>query len=221
MPFLIKGPGISPNSVLTHVASMADVTPTLLELVGGAAASASDRAAMDGTSWAALFSPSSPPPQGRARLALSAAGRGQQQARAAAGFARTATLVEYQPGGGNRCSKVNVVSPPDSPPSVDYNISCHYHDSPNNSFAALRIIAPQTGDLLYAEFVDGDNPAGYYFAPSAINFRELYNVTEDYYMLHNVYESATLELKELLHTRLQLAVKCRGSAECNTHLTLP
>ena len=53
--------------------------------------------------------------------------------------------------------------------------------------AAIRVISPKTGDLLYAEFVDGNNPAGYDYAPAAINFRELYNVTEDYHMLHNVF----------------------------------
>ena len=37
VPFLIKGPGIAPNQGLAHVGSMADVAPTILELVGGSA----------------------------------------------------------------------------------------------------------------------------------------------------------------------------------------
>ena len=79
---------------------------------------------------------------------------------------------------------------------------------------SLRIIALQTGNLLYAEFVDGNDPAGYDYAPAAINFRELYNVSSDYYMLHNVYHEATDSLKSLLHDRLQLAIACRGSKQC-------
>jgi hypothetical protein len=41
---------------------------------------------------------------------------------------------------------------------------------------------------LYAEFVDGSDPDSYYFAPEKINFRELYNVSDDYYMLQNIAE---------------------------------
>lgn len=211
VPFLIKGPGIAPNQGLAHVGSMADVAPTILELVGGSTASAPDRAKMDGTSWAPLLLGAHPP----------GADASAEVAVEPRSFARTATLIEYQPGGGNRCSKVNVVPPPGAPPAIDYNISCHYHDGPNNSFVAIRIIAPQTGDLMYAEFVNGDDPAGYYHAPTAVNFRELYNVSADYYMLHNIWGTASKALRDLLHERLQLAVGCRGSAQCNAHLAFP
>ena len=63
--------------------------------------------------------------------------------------------------------------------------------------------------------------AGYYFAPTSINFRELYNVTADYYMLKNIYAEASEELKGLLHDRLQQALACKGSAQCEGHLQLP
>eukprot|EP01046_Picozoa_sp_COSAG06_P014037 COSAG06_NODE_859_length_11882_cov_31.614701_9_plen_64_part_00 len=53
---------------------------------------------------------------------------------------------------------MNVASAPGTAPPAVYNYSCHYHDGPNNTFAAIRVIAPQTGDLLYAEFVDGSDP---------------------------------------------------------------
>ena len=199
VPFLIKGPDLKSGTVLSHVASMADVAPTLLELVAGTARSASTRATMDGTSWAPL---------------LLATDHG-------AAVTKTAALIEYHSRGGNRCSGMNVGSAPGTPPSIKYNVSCHYHDGPNNSFAALRVIAPQTGDLLYAEFVDGNDPAGYDYAPAAINFRELYNVTNDYHMLHNIYAEASPDLKILLHDRLQLAVACRGSHECGGVLVIP
>lgn len=198
----------APGQDLGHVASMADVAPTLLELVAGTAVSRADRVTMDGTSWAPLLLGNNGTMDGGAVLP--------------AKFGRTATLVEYQPSGvANRCSNMNVASPPNAPPPAVYNYSCHYHDGPNNSFVAMRVIAPETGDLLYAEFVDGHDPASYYFAPSAINFHELYNVTADYYMLHNIYERAPQALKDLLHDRLHLAVTCQGSQQCNAHLSMP
>ena len=47
--------GIAAGQVLPHVASMADVAPTVLELIGGTARSAPYRASMDGASWAPLL----------------------------------------------------------------------------------------------------------------------------------------------------------------------
>jgi hypothetical protein len=200
VPFLVKGPGIQPGQTLDHVAGMADVTPTLLELIAGTKSSEPVRAMMDGQSWAPLL--------------LAKNGSMNSGSVAPAPFVRTATLIEYHARGGNRCSGMHMGSAPGTAPSIKYNVSCHYHDGPNNSFVALRIIAPQTGNLLYAEFVDGNDPAGYDYAPAAINFRELYNVSSDYYMLHNVYHEATDGLKSLLHDRLQLAIACRGSKQC-------
>ena len=53
------------------------------------------------------------------------------------------------------------------------------------------------------------------FAPSQLNFFELYNVTNDYYMAHNIYASAPSALKAQLHSQLQTAIKCKGSKECD------
>ena len=47
------------------------------------------------------------------------------------------------------------------------------------------------------------------------------NVTADYFMLDNIWERAPQSLKDLLHDRLQLAVACKGSAQCNNLLELP
>ena len=71
----------------------------------------------------------------------------------------------------------------------------HIHDGPNNTFmVALRILdSNHTNDLLYAEFTDVTNPKAWDFAPSELNFFELYNVTNDYYMAHNIYESVDEE----------------------------
>eukprot|EP01046_Picozoa_sp_COSAG06_P007569 COSAG06_NODE_371_length_16707_cov_57.805576_13_plen_47_part_00 len=46
-------------------------------------------------------------------------------------------------------------------------------------------------------------------------------MTADYYMLKNIYAEASEELKGLLHDRLQQALACKGSAQCEGHLQLP
>eukprot|EP00937_MAST-01D_sp_MAST-1D-sp2_P005871 g5871.t1 len=200
VPALIKGPGITPGTVLPLVASMADLAPTLLELASGADTTAD----MDGSSFARqLLAAGAPAPAG------SAAGS------AAPAFGRTATLIEYQSGRGRpACSS------PMAPPAPQ-NISCHVHDSGNNSFSAVRIIAPETGDLLFAEFNDGTKGDGWYFAPQTINYYELYNVTADYYMLDNTYDRAPPALRAKLHAVLQAAIKCKGREECESALSLP
>ena len=241
VPLLIKGPGIlgSGSSAMREVAivaSMADIAPTLLELAVGNAAAVAPDYLIDGESWAPVLN--------------SSAGSAAETA-AVADFGRTATLIEYQPGRRQpACSKVKLTPPPRAAPPTVYNISCHYHDGPNNTFSALRIISPRLGNLMYAEFVDGTDPKvtmilllllllllplpillvltfllqGYDFDPSAINFRELYNVSEDYYMLTNIYSTANTALKSMLHSRLQKAIACKGSAaqggECTAALTI-
>lgn len=97
--------------------------------------------------------------------------------------------------------------------------NCHFYDGPNNTFAALRIIDGEQ-DLLYAEFTNVNNPKAWDFAPDQMNFFEFYNVTKDYYMLTNIYAEMPNTLKEELHARLQSAVHCKGSKECNEALKL-
>ena len=174
---------------------MADLAPTLLELATGADTTQD----MDGSSFA---------PQ----LLATTAPAGSA---AAPAFGRTATLIEYQSGRAKAsCSDPMALPAPQ-------NISCHYHDSSNNSFSAVRIIAPETGDLLFGEFNDGRDPAGWHFAPSSINYYELYNVTTDYYMLHNIYDEVAPVLQVKLHDILQTAIKCVGRKECESALSLP
>merc|ERR1719482_71521 len=97
------------------------------------------------------------------------------------------------------------------PPGKGQNF--HPHDGPNNTFAALRILDGRR-DLLYAEFVDGFDPKSWDFAPSQVNFYELYDVAEDYHMMRNIYDRASAEEKQHLHQRLQAALHCRGAAQC-------
>lgn len=67
----------------------------------------------------------------------------------------------------------------------------------------------------YAEFADVLNPLAWNFAPDQINFYELYDVAAgDFYMLNNIYDSASPDMKQRLHNRLQTAIKCSGRLEC-------
>lgn len=84
------------------------------------------------------------------------------------------------------------------------------------STASTRTLA--TVDMLYAEFADVNNPLAWNFAPDQLNYFELYDVTTDYFMLENIYPTADAALKEKLHTRLQAAIKCKGTVECSSYL---
>merc|ERR1712226_1373526 len=92
------------------------------------------------------------------------------------------------------------------------------HDGPNNTFSAIRIISEEQ-DLLYVEFADVTNPDAWNFSPESINFYELYNVTSDYYMLNNIYPTASGKLKHDLHNRLHRAIACQGHQDCSTILS--
>ncbi len=187
---LIKGPGIDPLN-LPIVTSMADIAPTIMEWVTGTEPESND---MDGTSFAKAL-----------------VGKDGNYGSL---FTRTATLIEYvSESRGRQCST------PMAPPAPQ-NISCHWHNGGNNSFSALRIISPTLGSLLYAEFVDGHLPQSHFFPENAINFYELYNVSNDYYMLQNIYNEAPKKLTDDLHEALHAAIKCQGRADCNRILTL-
>merc|ERR1711935_876299 len=74
----------------------------------------------------------------------------------------------------------------------------NFHDGPNNTFVAIRIINTTSTppvDMLYAEFADVNNPLAWNFAPDQLNYFELYDVTNDYYMLENIYPTADSALK--------------------------
>lgn len=69
--------------------------------------------------------------------------------------------------------------------------------------------------------MDGFDPLAWDFAPDRLNFFELYNVTEDYYQAHNIYNDAPTELKAALHAQLQAAIKCKGQQACSALLQYP
>jgi len=115
---------------------------------------------------------------------------------------KNATLIEYQ------SIRTKLVSEKNK----------HWHDGPNNTFSGIRIISEEY-DLLYAEFADVTDPRAWTFEPDSINFYELYNVSSDYYMLNNIYFSASKKLKNELHDRLHQAISCKGHQNCTTALS--
>jgi hypothetical protein len=144
---------------------------------------------MDGRSWKPLLL------QGSSDLPVSTAGA-LAAADTATAWTRDVALVEYQ-----------------SIAQKGTSTGRHPVDGDNNTFIALRIIN-STHDLLYAEFTDVKFAANWDFADGTINFHELYNITEDYYQLNNIYKQADEGFKHALHTQLHTAFHCSGQASC-------
>ena len=69
-------------------------------------------------------------------------------------------------------------------------------------------------DMMYAEFTDVSVAKDWNFPLAGLNFFELYNVSEDAFMLHNQYATADPALKDALHAQLAAAYRCKGQAEC-------
>ena len=89
----------------------------------------------------------------------------------------------------------------------------HQYDGVNNTFRALRIMNA-SHDMMYAEFTDVSISKDWNFPLAGLNFFELYNVSEDAFMLHNQYATADPALKDALHAQLAAAFHCKGQAEC-------
>merc|ERR1712166_1426408 len=118
---LIAGPGIAPGTDLSTPASMTDIAPTILELANGGKLPAADVAAMDGASFA---------PQ----LLGAADGRP---------WLKDSVLIEYQ--------SIHLRDAGEDVPCLGPNETQKYfHDGPNNTYSALRIVS-ETQNLLYAE----------------------------------------------------------------------
>lgn len=189
IPMLIAGPGITPGSDIKIPASMTDIAPTILELANGGELPEAEAAGMDGTSFAQQL-------------------LGNSNAES---WSKDAVLIEYQSiHKGNAGEEVPCLGPDQT--------QTYYHDGPNNTYSALRIIS-KTEDLLYAEFADVTNPNAWRFSPETINFYELYNVSEDFFMLNNIYASAPENLKTYLHKRLHTAIGCSGQSSCREVLS--
>jgi N-acetylglucosamine-6-sulfatase len=77
------------------------------------------------------------------------------------------------------------------------NLWTNGNQAANNTWRALRIIDPQIGNLTYAEYVQIMD-----WNFSNIIFYELYNLNTDPFQLNNLYNNASLNFKQFLHTSL-------------------
>jgi len=122
---------------------------------------------------------------------------GARGAAAAAGW-RDSALIEYQ----------SIAQKGVGPGHLKHPV-----DGVNNTFRALRVMNA-SHNLMYAEFTDVSKAADWNFPDASLNFFELYNVTDDHFMLENIYASADQELKDRLHAQLRAQFNCKGQAEC-------
>ena len=190
VPALLRGPGVTPGTNVALPTSMVDVAPTLLELAAGADAVPSS---MDGRSLAPLVvAPGDTTAPGTKQTAA------EHRAAVVASW-RDAVLIEYQ----------SIAQAGLGPGRMRHPV-----DGVNNTFRALRILNT-THNMLYAEFTDVSKAEDWDFPDASLNFFELYNVTEDRFMLHNVYAMADAKLKDALHSKLKDMFHCKGQAECS------
>ena len=217
VPMLIKGPGIAPGTVFSSPSSMVDMAPTMLELAGGPE---QQRQAMDGMSFASALLGKSPSTLKDSILVEYLSIRDEDTISTLDLQARSEYIdaYGYRVDAQNRpqfpWTALRRLQDPESGPNH------HWHDGPNNTFSAIRIINTTANiDLLYAEFADVNNPLAWDFAPSQLNFFELYDVRNDYYMMNNIYATASAHVKEMLHARVQSVIKCRGVVECTAGLS--
>ncbi len=222
-PAMVRGPGIPAGVEHKFVTSMADFAPTILELAGGPSAVPST---MDGLSYAKMLTAAADEvtiPWKDTALIEYMSIRDTDTINIAANTLSDDAKAELLSAYGYRTMPGS--NEPLFPWSGAGNATrpnYHDHDGPNNTFSALRIINQSSGvNMLYSEFVDVLDPLAWDFAPDRINFFELYDVSKDYYMMHNIYPAASPELKEELHARLQTAIKCKGAKQCLDILSSP
>ena len=164
---------------------MVDLAPTILQLAGSNVTALDG---MDGVSFAAQLQNSSTwasYPRNAALIEYQALAGGPDSPMDCAdvldafGFAADGTCTTTDGTAGAAVATVGGVAP-----AATKRIT----DGPTNSYSALRIAGasgPQSG-LLYAEFVNVSDPAAWLFDPATINFYELYNMSADPFVLHNM-----------------------------------
>lgn len=201
----MEGPGIAKGSIFPFVTSMVDLGPTMLELADGGFDNASVPAYMDGMSFAPMLTGQGERPWKGAALVEYLSIREKDTVAICEGRVNTQEMATYMDAYGyyiNATGQLQLCKQND-----------HFHDGPNNTFSALRIV-DGNANLLYAEFADVRNPKAWDFAPDQLNFFELYNVSEDYYMRNNIYQSVSDQMRDKLHRMLQTTIKCKGNAQC-------
>jgi len=225
VPMIIKGPGVTKGSVLPLVTSMVDLGPTILELAAGRKSDTTKT--MDGSSFAPmLLGKEARPWKGAALIEYRSIREQNTEEMCKDGPLTAEEVDEYVSAYGysidseldsfgrpKLCSSpllsTHWMTAPRSPAHKQH----HHHDGPRNTFAALRVIDHQN-DLLYAEFVNVNNPLAWDFDVEQVYFRELYNVSQDFYMINNIVDAVPEDFRQELSKRLHAALSCKGHDEC-------
>ena len=85
----------------------------------------------------------------------------------------------------------------------------HPVDAAGNTHTSIRLINA-THNLLYAEFTDVTDKAGWNFDLAAIEFFALFDLSKDPWQLHNSYRKVSRAMQIELHAILVTANHCRG-----------
>ena len=84
-------------------------------------------------------------------------------------------------------------------------------DVANNTYRSLRILDPELGSMVYSEFTDFRLNWRWQHPPQEY---ELYNLEDDPFQLHNIYNTSSPALRARLHAQLDALWHCRH-ASCN------
>jgi len=176
VPFYLRGPNITPKTVVTNPVGNVDIAATIFNLAGGKIEDTNfdgkpllpliNNIKQDGDNW------------------------------------RKAYLVEYWSlGSVARGAPTSPECNPDEGTCLP-QCTCHIHleDGPGNTYIALRVING-TENWTYAEFYADANETK--FSPASISFFELYDLNTDPYQLLNVY-NATLAANPTFVNQLQV-----------------
>ena len=184
IPFLVRGPGIPPNSTSDALVAAIDVGATLLELAG---AVAPGERTTDGRSFVSLLSgrdddevdeEDSADDGGEGNMPP-VMGADERTPRAA--WVRDRVLIEFP---GYPTQWLGPCASAEKPPGVTCprpaGVPLSLIDDPSNCYSALRIINA-THNVLYAEY----RPGGAAITPSSTNFTEAYDYSADPWALTN------------------------------------
>ena len=163
MPFIVRGPGIAPNSSSPALVTQLDIGETVLALAGVAPLPS------DGRSFAAELTA----PDG----VLAAAAAAATNATAAAAAApRDRIVIEYYGGGYVSRGPCNASCGQCADDALNQLV-----DAPSNTYSALRI-RNATHNVMYGEF----RPSNATCEHASTNSTELYDLARDPYQLVNL-----------------------------------
>eukprot|EP01062_Namystynia_karyoxenos_P013945 TRINITY_DN15006_c0_g1_i1.p1 TRINITY_DN15006_c0_g1~~TRINITY_DN15006_c0_g1_i1.p1 ORF type:complete len:577 (+),score=144.50 TRINITY_DN15006_c0_g1_i1:70-1731(+) len=203
---LVRGPGVAHGSSWGQLATNVDLAPTFLGLAG-----LDKPSSMDGKSLLPLLLSAEDtelPPATAEHL--SALGPRETYR----DTWRDAVYIEYYDVGSNvKCMPYSPLDPVKGHGchASDPGCTCTEMDDPSNNFIALRHMAGEFGNTLYAEFQTSKSSDVRFDDPDTI---EYFRQDKDPWSMRNLYDdsSANRTALQLLHTKLHAWFNCQGAA---------